>query len=445
MKGLLKLLLMAIFVIAVACRPEEMPKPVTQEFTVTIENVASAFMFSNSGVFNTPVGAEMPSPIGPGGAFEFDIKAGKGEKLSFATMFAQSNDLFYGPDESGIDLFTAEGEPRSGDVTDEIILWDAGTEVNQEPGEGDQQAPRQENPGDGTDENGNVLPISMVDDGYSYPEVEEVIQVTLIPASDITFKVRIENVSNEMTLVTSMGNNALIPLSPGGWVVHTNPAPLFTTGEPERGNGLEEIAEDGNAGPMGEFLPDKTGITNILSPGAFAVHTGGKPIYDEDTPDYGEGLEAIAEDGMPGMLANSLMSKVGVNESGAFTTPLGADSPSPIGPGGSYQFSFTARQGQRLSLVTMYVQSNDLIYAFPDRGIALFENGEGLSGDLTGHISLYDAGTEINEEPGFGPNQAPRQSAPNTGPDENGNVRPVDDEYSYPVVEEVIKVTVTSN
>ena len=30
-------------------------------------------------------------------------------------------------------------------------------------------------------------------------------------------------------------------------------------------------------------------------------------------------------------------------------------------------------------------------------------------------VALWDAGTEKNEVPGVGPNQAPRQAAPNTG------------------------------
>lgn len=57
---------------------------------------------------------------------------------------------------------------------------------------------------------------------------------------------------------------------------------------------------------------------------------------------------------------------------------------------------------------------------------------------------LWDAGTEVNEEPGVGPNQAPRQPAPNTGPSEHGVVRPVRDGYTYPATAEVIRVTITT-
>ena len=69
-----------------------------------------------------------------------------------------------------------------------------------------------------------------------------------------------------------------------------------------------------------------------------------------------------------------------------------------------------------------------------------------MTGDVTSRIRLWDAGTEVNEEPGLGPNQAPRQHAPNTGPAENGVVRPISevkDGFHYPNVAEVIRVTIT--
>jgi hypothetical protein len=92
----------------------------------------------------------------------------------------------------------------------------------------------------------------------------------------------------------------------------------------------------------------------------------------------------------------------------------------------------------------MYVQSNDLFYSPGAEGLELFEMGAPISGEVTSMILLYDAGTEVNEEPGAGPNQAPRQSGPNIGKDEMGQVKPidaVDDMYMYPATDAVIKVT----
>ena len=102
--------------------------------------LASSAGAANTGVFNKPVGSNMPGPLLPGGAFEFTFKAVQGMKLNLAAMFGQSNDLFYAPAKA-IDLFDAKGMPATGDVTSLVQLWDAGTEVNQAPGIGPDQAP----------------------------------------------------------------------------------------------------------------------------------------------------------------------------------------------------------------------------------------------------------------------------------------------------------------
>jgi hypothetical protein len=103
------------------------------------------------------------------------------DRLTFATMFVASNDLFFAPD-AGIALFDDEGAPFEGDVTDQVLLWDAGTEVNEEPGVGGSQAPNQPEPNTGTEEAGVVLLIGDVDDGFVYPPIADVIRVTVAPA-----------------------------------------------------------------------------------------------------------------------------------------------------------------------------------------------------------------------------------------------------------------------
>jgi hypothetical protein len=96
-------------------------------------------------------------------------------------MFGQSNDLFYAPNETGIVLFN-NGKPISGDITAKIILWDAGTEVHEEPGVGPNQASRQKAPNTGKDENGVVKNIKDVRDGFTYPKTASVMKVTIMPA-----------------------------------------------------------------------------------------------------------------------------------------------------------------------------------------------------------------------------------------------------------------------
>jgi len=132
-----------------------------------------------AGVFNTPVGATDPAPAFPSDSYSFSITAMVGYNLSFATMFVQSNDLFIGPDGAGIALFDENDSPISGDITMYVNLWDAGTEVNQEPGIGGHQAPRQADKNTGTDEMGSVMKISDIDDGYTYPAASDVLKITI--------------------------------------------------------------------------------------------------------------------------------------------------------------------------------------------------------------------------------------------------------------------------
>jgi hypothetical protein len=132
---------------------------------------------------NDPTG-EVPGapPIAPGGAFEFEVEAAPGQRLSFASMFVPSNDVFVSTGENGIALRPEDGDPVEGDVTDDVALFDAGTEPNAEPpGTGPDQAPAQDAPDQGDDEDGVVRRLSDVDDGHEYPAVEDVIRVTVSP------------------------------------------------------------------------------------------------------------------------------------------------------------------------------------------------------------------------------------------------------------------------
>ena len=215
------------------------------------------------------------------------------------------------------------------------------------------------------------------------------------PARRTTFTVRMENVSTAATLKLSNGQTAPAPNAPGLWLVHTEPEPLFKAGARDRGKGLEPLAEDGN----------------------------------------------------PAVLAAAVQHQRGIVASGTFLIPAGDAMPGPATPGKAFEFSFTAEPGQRLTFATMFGQSNDLFFAPDDRGIQVFDSkGDVMSGDITSLIYLWDAGTEVNQEPGSGADQAPRQNAPNTGPSERKPVqlvKDVKDGYTYPKVAEVLRVTVT--
>lgn len=416
--------LAALLAFSACNKDDEEPTPAASaEFTVTIKNIMQPRDYQASGA--------LPDLLMPGDQEQFSFHAGKGSYLSFATMFVQSNDLFYAFDETGLALYDASGAPVTGDVTGNVDLWDAGTEVNEEPGVGANQAPRQAGPNTGPAENGVV---ALVNDGFTYPADESVIRVTLAHDGGTQFTVTIENISGSSSLPT--------PLAPGVWAVHGSSVQLFKAGQAADA-GLEAIAEDGNNAMTLAEVEANTGYVSPLAPGVWAVHESGTmPLFTNGVADRGEGLEALAEDANPGGLNTYLAGAAGVIDHGVFNTPDGASSPGPILPGNSFSFTFTAEEGSYLSLATMLGQSNDLFFAYGEDGFPLFTNGVPASGDITNGIQLWDAGTEVNEYPGAGNNQAPRQEGPNTGPAENGVVQPVNDGFSYPAANQAIQVRI---
>lgn len=212
-------------------------------------------------------------------------------------------------------------------------------------------------------------------------------------AKQTKFTVRVENISSPNSQTASDGTKWSFALSPGLWVLHEKKAGLFTEGKPASA-ALQSQAEDGDPGKLA---------------GLFDVSNHASMLH------------------------------------GVFNTPIGMMGGGPIRPGDSYEFSFTATPGMKLSLTMMNGQSNDEFYAPDENGIALFNaKGEPLGGDVTSKLILWDAGTEINEELGIGPNQGPRQKGINTGPDEHGVVKRASGEAIYRRSGELFRITVTA-
>lgn len=417
----------------------------TKTLRVTIENVMEPKEFFSSGTFLIPEGDAVPGPATPGKQFRFSFYAPKGSSLSFATMFGQSNDLFYAPGGEGIALYDGDNG-ISGDITGYVRLWDAGTEVNEEPGVGSNQAPRQSAPNTGATENEAVREISMVTDGYDYPAVGDVLEVTLDYKGGSMFEVVLKNVSTATTIMSSMGGMPA-PHSPGVWVVHTEHNPLFIAGETILGNGLEGIAEDGNPSMLGTYLEGMSGYVSPISPGVWAItRPNTKVFFTEGEQDRGAGLEQLAEEGNPEPLKASLAGNMRVISSGIYNTPVGGSTPGPIFPGQRYEFEIRLRAIDMFSFASMLGNSNDFFFAFDDTGISLKNEERASTYDLSNRVYLWDAGTEVDEYPGAGPNQAPRQPEPDSGADENGAVSKVigeDDGFMWPDASQAIRVTVT--
>lgn len=416
----------------------------TVNFTVRIENVSGSntSMYSSVGIDGVPVGATARAAAKPGESFEFIIKAKPGDHLSFASMYGQSNDTFVGTNEAGIALYDDSGKAISGDVSDQVSLWDAGTEVNEPLGKGPNQGPRQPSPDAGTVENGTVQPTAF---GGEWPaSVADLTKVTLTPQSGDQILVHFENLTTNAPVPS--------PFSPLAYVVHTadQTGVFFKTGEKDRGLGLERIAESGNPEDLAAAVAGGAMMNVGLSPGVFVIHSAEQaaPIFKTGEKDRGQGLEAQAEDGNPTTLGESL-SKLGFKQTGIFNTAVGASKPGALMPGQAFEFTFAASPGDYLSYAEMFGQSNDLFFGTDENGIALFSaKGTPIAGTFTGAIQLWDTGTEVNQEPFKGADQAPRQAAPNTGAAENGVVQhiySVTDGFTYPSVESSLKLTITND
>lgn len=196
----------------------------------------------------------------------------------------------------------------------------------------------------------------------------------------------------------------------------------------------------------GEVLKLSNGKTApfVSAPVLWAVHTGSvNPIFTGGKPDAGKGLEKLAETGNPEPLAKSLPGTGGIVTIGAAAVPVGGTDAGPIAPGKGYSFEIEAAPGQSLSVAWMFGQSNDLFYS-NERPIALFDAaGKPVRGDMTAQLNLWDAGTEVNEEPGLGPNQGPRQKTPDAGVAEHQAVAHVRDGFTYPSIASVLRMTIT--
>jgi hypothetical protein len=182
-----------------------------------------------------------------------------------------------------------------------------------------------------------------------------------------------------------------------------------------------------------------------LSPPVYAVYSGDNPAFTVGES-ASEGTEIVTEDGFPMVLAQTLAGAENVSASDVAPSPGGSLETPALGPGESVEFEFSAAPGDHFTMETMFVQSNDWFYGF--EGLALFDGNEPVSGDVTGEIGVYDAGTEADTAPGTGPDQKPVQDpeAMDVGPAEDEPIRLAAErhpDFTIPADEDVIRVTIT--
>lgn len=147
------------------------------------------------GAAESPGGADMgPALFAALGGFpaesvSFSFSATPGQRFQFETMFVQSNDWFYAFRDGGLALFNGTTPVGTGaplDVTDRLLVYDAGTEEDTAPGTGPDQKPVQEpmatNVGP-ADDNTAIRPAS--DDGFPIPANSQVIRVTIQTTADL--------------------------------------------------------------------------------------------------------------------------------------------------------------------------------------------------------------------------------------------------------------------
>jgi hypothetical protein len=395
--------------------------PPAMPYTFKVENVLDVKPLVESGTFK---GMGTPPLILPGQSVSFSFSAGKGQAVSFATMYGWSNDMFFAPANPGIALYDDKGDPVQGDVSAQVKLWDNGSKINQQPGK--------DNPHNSADENGVITEINGKDaQGHSF-----------LPASQLVKAVLQYNAATSMFTLTltntSGGTTNETPLSPGVWAISNflggallTKTPLFEAGKPTA-NGVQPLAEMGNNTVLAAYATANTKVATGLSPVVVVVYEGNiKPIFTAGQKDPGNGLAMIAQEGKQADLVAALGKMAGVKQVYVLNP-----SDKPITPGNSAEMQIKAQAGDRIAFATMFGNSNDWFYAFDDMGIPA-----GESGDLTAKVKLWDDGTEVNEYPGAGNHQAAFNPGLKNAEDKAIGELNGESYYSLPAVKDVIRVT----
>lgn len=401
----------------------------TQSATITIENVLSSKPLVESGTFK---GTGTPPVILPDQSVSISFSAAKNQRLTFATMYGWSNDLFFAPENPGIKLYNDDGTPITGDVSAQIKLWDNGTRVNVQPGSDITH------PGVAETTAKNVKEVTDTDDyGNTFLPASELMSVTLAYDNNSRFTLTIKNISG--------GTMNETPFSPGVWAIsyvaggnQLLPEPIYSSGKPTA-NGLTNLSESGDNTILNSYLTGLTGIFTPLSPPLVVVYDGNEnPFFKVGEKDRGEGLKDLAQKGNADVLAGMLMNKSGVKAVYVLKDAANTVLLPRIGTaqGGKVSQQLSVSAGDRIAVATMYGFSNDWFFATSGQDIDATTKG-----DVSSSISLYDNGTAINQYPGAGITQFNLAGTPLN---ESVNIQAVPNPNEFttlPSVTNIIKVT----
>jgi hypothetical protein len=384
---------LGLLMAACSSNEDSIVKPVEKKYTfkVTLKNAINYLNVKKVG----------EGPLKETGEYHMvKFKATKGTYVSFANMWAQSNDWFFGTKDTGIKLWDGD-TPKTGDITNYIKVWDAGTEEDEDGVLTDfantkYTAPNQSAPNMGPKDDNNV--VRDLDRNIS-----NYLTANLTYDSDTKyFTLKIKKADR-----SAAHNKAFI--TPGILVVHAQPKALFEEGMPARANGLESLAEDGSPMAIYDWFNEKgtegaplrlSSSYSPLSPVVGYVHSGEQsPFFTKGSAArLNSGLEELAEDGKNAIAVSYLNEMDNV-------TALAAGS-GPVFPGEEIFFEIEASKGQRLNFATMLISTNDWFISNNQKGIELFDEAGMVKENFEINKNyLYDSGTESDQTVGAGNGQ----------------------------------------
>lgn len=363
-------MLFAVCAILVSCNNKG------EKRTITFENLSSARNYAESGTFQA-TGSSVE--VMPGQEIQITFSAHKGQTLMFATMYGNSWDLFFAPENPGIRLFDNNGEPVTGDVSDQVKLWDAGTKKNNDPRRSKANQ-RKEN------ENGTVTEINGSDGTYNYPAASDMMKLNLTyNAANSRFTLTMRNNTN--------ATNVQTPFAPGVWAVPNmvdgDPVAenLFFTSGQMAGMELVALAETGNNKPLGDMVAGNTGVYTKLSPIVIAVYTGDQnPLFASGADNMSDNVMEWTRTGNADNLKQSLESNPMVKSVHVIS--------SETKPGDTNEASYDALRGERIAFSAMVgptavISNNAPIDALQQNDVtnmvSLYNNnmGQNQSGNIT--------------------------------------------------------------